>query len=99
NTFEEIKKINVAINLHRLELDRYGNIWVSSELEDIYLPYKPKRQTRAEIARYHRFAEEKTILKTILKIGTKYFLTVTKSLFKFYSKSSTLSSTDAFGFS
>lgn len=28
--FEEIKKIDVAINLHRLELDRYGHIWVSS---------------------------------------------------------------------
>ncbi|RNC65681.1 Tex family protein [Proteiniphilum sp. X52] len=25
--------------------------WDSAELEDIYLPYKPKRQTRAEIAR------------------------------------------------
>ena len=30
NTFKEIKKIEVAINLHRLELDHYGNIWVSS---------------------------------------------------------------------
>ena len=29
-TFTEIKKIDVAINLHRLELDRYGNIYVSS---------------------------------------------------------------------
>lgn len=29
-TFSEIKKIDVAINLHRLELDRYGHIWVSS---------------------------------------------------------------------
>jgi YVTN family beta-propeller protein len=29
-TFTEIKKIPVAINLHRLELDRYGNLWVSS---------------------------------------------------------------------
>ena len=29
-TFKEIKKIDVAINLHRMELDRYGNIWVSS---------------------------------------------------------------------
>lgn len=28
--FEVIKTIDVAINLHRLELDRYGNIWVSS---------------------------------------------------------------------
>lgn len=30
---------------------RIEECWVSSELEDIYLPYKPKRQTRAEIAR------------------------------------------------
>ena len=29
-TFKEIKKIEVAINLHRMELDKYGNIWVSS---------------------------------------------------------------------
>lgn len=31
--------------------NRIENCWNSSELEDIYLPYKPKRQTRAEIAR------------------------------------------------
>jgi len=31
--------------------DRIDNCWNSTELEDIYLPYKPKRQTRAEIAR------------------------------------------------
>lgn len=30
---------------------RIEDCWISSELEDIYLPYKPKRQTRAEIAR------------------------------------------------
>ncbi len=30
---------------------RIENCWSSTELEDIYLPYKPKRQTRAEIAR------------------------------------------------
>lgn len=30
---------------------RIENCWNPSELEDIYLPYKPKRQTRAEIAR------------------------------------------------
>lgn len=27
------------------------NCWNSTELEDIYLPYRPKRQTRAEVAR------------------------------------------------
>ncbi len=30
---------------------RIEDCWDSTELEDIYLPYKPKRQTRAEIAR------------------------------------------------
>mgnify|MGYP000939923770 CR=1 FL=1 len=30
---------------------RIENCWDSIELEDIYLPYKPKRQTRAEMAR------------------------------------------------
>ena len=29
-TFKEIKQIDVAPNLHRMELDAYGNIWVSS---------------------------------------------------------------------
>ena len=30
NSFKEIKKIDVAPNLHRMELDADGNIWVSS---------------------------------------------------------------------
>ncbi len=30
---------------------RIEDCWNTTELEDIYLPYKPKRQTRAEIAR------------------------------------------------
>lgn len=30
---------------------RIENCWNATELEDIYLPYKPKRRTRAEIAR------------------------------------------------
>ncbi|MDR1742789.1 MAG: RNA-binding transcriptional accessory protein [Dysgonamonadaceae bacterium] len=30
---------------------KIADCWDSTELEDIYLPYKPKRQTRAEIAR------------------------------------------------
>ena len=29
-TFTEVKKVDVAINLHRLKLDNYGKIWVSS---------------------------------------------------------------------
>lgn len=31
--------------------DRINSCWNMTELEDIYLPYKPKRRTRAEIAR------------------------------------------------
>jgi len=31
--------------------DRIDNCWTITELEDIYLPYKSKRRTRAEIAR------------------------------------------------
>lgn len=31
--------------------DRIDNCWNITELEDIYLPFKPKRRTRAEIAR------------------------------------------------
>jgi uncharacterized protein len=30
---------------------RIENTWESTVLEDIYLPYKPKRKTRAEVAR------------------------------------------------
>ena len=30
NTFQEIKKLEVAVNLHRLEADKYGNLYVSS---------------------------------------------------------------------
>lgn len=30
---------------------RIDNCWTLSELEDIYLPYKPKRRTKADIAR------------------------------------------------
>ena len=31
--------------------ERIEKSWDSTEIEDIYLPYKPKRQTRAEVAR------------------------------------------------
>jgi DNA-binding beta-propeller fold protein YncE len=40
NTFTEIKKIEVAINLHRMKLDRYGNIWVSSRGDYYTIPSK-----------------------------------------------------------
>jgi DNA-binding beta-propeller fold protein YncE len=40
DTFTETKKIDVAINLHRLELDRYGNLWVSSRGDYYNTPSK-----------------------------------------------------------
>ena len=40
NTFKEIKKIEVAINLHRLELDRFGYLWVSSRGDYYDVPSK-----------------------------------------------------------
>lgn len=39
-TFSEIEKIEVGINLHRMELDRYGNIWVSSRGDYYGVPSK-----------------------------------------------------------
>lgn len=45
STIEESGKLTSELNT------RINACWDSSELEDIYLPYKPKRQTKAEIAR------------------------------------------------
>lgn len=45
STIEEQGKLSVELRT------RIENCWDSTELEDIYLPYKPKRRTRAEIAR------------------------------------------------
>ncbi|PXX97083.1 hypothetical protein DF185_18855 [Marinifilum breve] len=39
-SFKEIKKIEVGINLHRMELDNYGNIWVSSRGDYYNTPSK-----------------------------------------------------------
>lgn len=44
-TIEEQEKLTPELK------SRIENCWNPTELEDIYLPYKPKRQTRAEIAR------------------------------------------------
>lgn len=40
DSFTETKRIKVAINLHRLELDRYGSIWVSSRGDYYTVPSK-----------------------------------------------------------
>lgn len=45
STIEEQGKLTYDLRI------RIDNCWISNELEDIYLPYKPKRRTRAEIAR------------------------------------------------
>ena len=45
NSIEEQGKLTPELK------ERIENSWDSTELEDIYLPYKPKKQTRAEIAR------------------------------------------------
>lgn len=44
-TIEEQEKLTPELKT------RIEECWNSTELEDIYLPYKPKRQTRAEMAR------------------------------------------------
>jgi protein Tex len=44
-TIEELDKLSPELK------SRIDACWNSTELEDIYLPYKPKRRTRAEIAR------------------------------------------------
>jgi len=44
-TIEELDKLSPELK------SRIDACWNATELEDIYLPYKPKRRTRAEIAR------------------------------------------------
>lgn len=45
STIEEQGKLTDALR------ERIVNCWDTTELEDIYLPFKPKRKTRAEVAR------------------------------------------------
>ncbi len=45
NTIEELEKMTPDLK------SRIETCWDATELEDIYLPYRPKRRTRAEIAR------------------------------------------------
>ncbi len=40
NTFTETKKIEIAINLHRVELDQYGYLWISSRGDYYDIPSK-----------------------------------------------------------
>lgn len=45
NTIKEQGKLTTELK------KRINDTWNAAELEDIYLPYKPKRKTRADIAR------------------------------------------------
>lgn len=45
STIEEQGKLTDALR------ERITNCWDATELEDIYLPFRPKRKTRAEVAR------------------------------------------------
>lgn len=45
NSIEEQQKLTPELK------NRIENCWDATQLEDIYLPYKPKRQTKAEMAR------------------------------------------------
>lgn len=45
STIEEQGKLTDTLR------ERISNCWDATELEDIYLPFKPKRKTRAEVAR------------------------------------------------
>ena len=47
STIEEQGKLSEELK------QRIDSCWDITELEDIYLPYKPRRRTRAEIAREH----------------------------------------------
>ena len=46
-----IKTINDLDKMTPQLQERIDNCWDATELEDIYLPYKPKRRTRAQVAR------------------------------------------------
>lgn len=60
---ETIIKTIVDLNKMTDELrGRIDNCWDAVELEDIYLPYKPKRRTKAQIAREQGLEPLSTIL-------------------------------------
>lgn len=56
NTIGELGKLTDELKR------RIGDTWDSTALEDIYLPYKPKRKTRAEVARSRGLEPLATIL-------------------------------------
>lgn len=57
--------IKTIVDLNKMTDDlrgRIDNCWDAVELEDIYLPYKPKRRTKAQIAREQGLEPLSTIL-------------------------------------
>lgn len=62
STIEELGKLTEELK------KRIDGTWDSTVLEDIYLPYKPKRKTRAEVARQKGLEP----LATILMIQREY---------------------------
>lgn len=70
-TIEELDKLTPELK------KRIDTCWNATELEDIYLPYKPKRRTRAEIARENGLEPlAKMIMKqnveNLLQLATPY---------------------------
>ena len=55
-TITELGKLTEALQ------QRIESCWNATELEDIYLPYKPKRRTRAQVARENGLTPLATIL-------------------------------------
>lgn len=56
---------------------RIEQCWDLSELEDIYLPYKPKRRTRADIARQHGLEPLAQLIllqreQNVIKVASRY---------------------------
>ena len=71
NTIEELGKLTPELR------QRITESWDASEIEDIYLPYRPKRRTKAQVAREHGLEPlAKTLLmqreREIEKVAQRY---------------------------
>ena len=71
NTIEEQGKLTPELR------QRITESWDASEIEDIYLPYRPKRRTKAQVAREHGLEPlAKTLLmqreREIEKVAQRY---------------------------
>jgi len=73
NTIREQDKLTAELE------NRIGRCWDSNELEDLYLPFKPKRKTRAAIAREKGL---EPLAKTIMKQQEEEFNVAAESFVK-----------------